>query len=145
MQASSLTRRFLTMSFSVAIIAGRFWLVSNDVSISIPSDTASEGAAITLGRFAGAFAEVTGSRDGGSCSVSSNPNGAFFFPEDFSRLEASVVSADFSVRLVELALLAATEELLVERELGALDATTVLGAGLPVSGLGGASSAAALA
>src|SRR5579864_6926955 len=71
MQASSLLRKFLTMSFSVAIMAGRFRFVRSEVSIRIPSDTASEGAAITLGRFTGA--EATGSRDGGSRNVSSKP------------------------------------------------------------------------
>src|SRR5579859_7174863 len=108
----------------------------------MPSDTASEGAAISLGRFAGTLADATGSREGGSCSVSSNPNGAFFFPDDFPRLDASVVS----VRLAGLAFLADAEELPVERELVRLEATTLAaGCGLPVSGLGGASNAAALA
>src|SRR6185312_9134821 len=144
MQASSLTRRFLTISFNVAIIAGRFSLVSSDVSIKMPSDTASEGAAITLGRFAGTLGAAAVSAEGGSCSVSSNPIDAFFFPEDFSRLDASVVSVGFSVRLAGLTLLAATEEFSVERGLGARDAT-VLEEGLPTSGLGGASNAAALA
>ena len=105
----------------------------------IPSEMASEGAAITLGRFAGA--EATGSRDGGSRNVSSKPKGAFFFEEDFALVEASAVS----VRLLGAGLLAATEEFPVARELVRFDATTVLVDGLPVSGLGGASNAAALA
>src|SRR6185312_3584145 len=96
MQASSFVRKFLTISLKVAMMACRFWLVSNDVSIKMPSDTASDGAAITLGRFTGAFA-ATVSCDGGSCKVSSKPKGVFFFLEVSPRLEASVVSVGFAV------------------------------------------------
>src|SRR5258707_8533938 len=142
MQASSLTRRFLTMSCNVAIMACRFWLVRSEVSISIPSETASEGAAIPLGRFVGGLDAATSPRDGGSCNVSSKPKGAFFFA-DLPLPEASAVS----VRLVGLGLLAAIDELPVDREFVLVDADRVFAAGFarPESGLGGESNAAALA
>jgi hypothetical protein len=50
---------------------------------------------MTLGRFAGALGAAAVSREGGSCNVSSKPKGAFFFPEDFPRFDASVVSVGF--------------------------------------------------
>src|ERR1700761_9571461 len=77
MHASSLTRIFLTISFRVAIMASRFSFVRSDVSIMIPSDTASVGAAITLGRFGGATGGLAGSVVFGSCKVDSNPADVF--------------------------------------------------------------------
>src|ERR1051326_3087054 len=145
MQASSLLRTFLTMSFNVAIMAGRFRLVRSEVSIRIPSEIASEGAAIALGRFAG-FVEATGSGVGGPRNVSSKPIVTFFFPPERAD-DAVVLLASFrALRIV-------SAEALVAREFpleGAgrfADATTAFEAGfaVPLSGLGGASNAAALA
>jgi len=60
-------------------MACRFWLLRSEVSISIPNETASEGAAIPLGRFAGAFADVTGfPRKEFMQRVFKNQKGAFF-------------------------------------------------------------------
>src|SRR5690242_10505032 len=99
MQASSLLRKFLTMSFNVAIIAGRFRLVRSEVSIRIPSETASEGAAITLGRFAGA--EATGSCDGGSRNVSSKPIVTFLLRPE--RADDVVVLSEAAFRELRVA------------------------------------------
>src|SRR5205823_4926333 len=109
MQASSLLRKFLTMSFNVAIMAGRFWFVRSEVSIRIPSETASEGAAITLGRFAG-LADATGSRDGGSRKVSSKPIVTFLVR--LERADDAVVLTEASfraLRVVSVGVLVARE------------------------------------
>src|SRR5438270_1322686 len=74
MQASSLERRLWTMSLRVEMMASRLWLVRSEVSIRIPSETASCGAANPRG--------PSGSRAGdielrsGSRRVSSKPNAA---------------------------------------------------------------------
>src|SRR5438270_2958500 len=74
MQASSLERRLWTMSLRVEMMASRLWLVRSEVSIRIPSETASCGAASARG--------PSGSRAGdielrsGSRRVSSKPNAA---------------------------------------------------------------------
>src|SRR5690242_10528159 len=99
MQASSLLRKFLTMSFSVAIMAGRFRLVRSEVSIRIPSETASEGGAITLGRFGGV--EATGSGAGGPRNVSSKPMVTFLLW--LERASAAVVVPEASFRALRVA------------------------------------------
>src|SRR4029077_4532576 len=90
MQASSFNRRLLTMSRKVVIIAGRFLLVSREVSISIPSEIALSGAAIPLGPAggrAGAAATLGGSR-----RVSSKPNSGFFLSRLLLGAEAEAVT-----------------------------------------------------
>src|SRR5215831_2592355 len=144
MQASSLLRKFLTMSFSVAIMAGRLRLVRSEVSIRIPSETASEGAAITLGRFAGTEAAV--SCDGGSRNVSSKPIVTFLLCERSDDLSALLVASFRALRVGSV-------EVFGEREFpldvagGVADATRAfeVAFALPLSGVGGAFSAAALA
>ena len=102
-------------------------MVRSDVSIRIPSETASEGAAIAFGRFTAAGA--TGSGDGGPRNVSSKPMVTFFFPPE--RADDAVVLAETSFRALPLV----SAGVVVEREFPLdeagrfADATTAFDAG----------------
>src|SRR5689334_13704207 len=144
MQASSFNRRLLTMSRKVAIIAGRFLLVSSEVSTSIPNEIALSGAAIPVGPAGGRAGSAI---LGGSRRVSSKPNSGFFLSRLLLGAEAEAVTesvfALFTGALFTgLAAGGAPEEGLVLLATTAAGCAT-RGAGLPITG--GASRAAALA
>src|SRR5689334_18049147 len=92
MAASSFARRFLTISFNVEIMAGRFWFVRSDVSIRMPRETASEGAASGRGRF-GFRAGVAAVPLSGSRSVASKPESILLLPDDLVLAEDGLLAA----------------------------------------------------